>query len=131
MNYSDLLDRELTSWFSYTRVCAYMYKMHNLIFPSFAYNQELELNNDDDTKLVCEDMGISVEDDECTITMVEDGVSVSQISLPTFQPLPVEDEAIIVGNDIQAPQDSCGITNVATPNEEPRILTTGRSHYLT
>jgi len=52
-----------------------MYKVHNLIFPSFAYNQELELNNDDETKLVCEDMGISVEDDERTITMVEDGVS--------------------------------------------------------
>jgi len=45
-------------------------------------SHELELDNDDDTKLVCEDMEISVEDDECTVTMVEDVVSVSQMSLP-------------------------------------------------
>lgn len=60
-----------------------------------------------------------VEDDERTITMVEDVVSMSQISQQSFQPLPVEEEALIIDNDLQAPQDSCGTANVATPNEEP------------
>ena len=63
-------------------------------FPSFAHSHELELDNDDDTKLVCEDMEISVEDDERTITMVEDVVSVSQMSLPALQPLAAEEEDI-------------------------------------
>ena len=95
----------------YIKVCTY--KVHNLIFSSCVYNHQLELNNDDDIKLVCEDMGISVEDDERTIIiMVEDVVSMPQISLPTFFPLPFEYEAIIIDNDIQAPQDSCG-TNIA------------------
>jgi len=48
-------------------------------------------------------MDISVEDDDRKITMVEDVVSMSQISLPTFQPLPVEEEAVIVDKDVQAP----------------------------
>jgi len=74
-----------------------------LTFSSFSYSHELQLNNDDDTKLVCEDMDISVEVDDRTITMVEDAVSMSQTSLRTFQPLPVEEEAIIVHKDIQAP----------------------------
>lgn len=72
--------------------------------------------------MLCEDMDISnegVEDDEHTITMVEDVVSISQISQQSFQPLPVEEEALIIDNDLQAPQDSCGIANVATLNEEP------------
>ena len=65
-----------------------------MIFPSFAHSHELELDNDDDTKLVCEDMEISVEDDERKITMVEDVVSVSQMSLPALQPLAAEEEDI-------------------------------------
>jgi len=88
-----------------------------LLFSSFAYSHELELDNDDETKLVCEVMEISVEDDECTITMVEDIVSVSQMSLPTLQPL-TEEEAVIVDDDVQAPRD-CGIAIESAPNEEP------------
>ena len=78
-------------------------------------------------------MGISVEDDKRTVTMVKDVVSVTQILLPTFQTLPVEDKAIIVDNDIQALQDSCDIAKVQKPNEDlsRRLLTTGRSCYLT
>ena len=77
----------------------------------------MDLYNDDDTKLLCEDMEISAADDERTITMVEDVVSVSQMSLPTLHPLPTEEEAIVIDDDLQAPQD-CGIPNEAAPNEE-------------
>ena len=96
-----------------------------MIFSSFAYSHELKLDYDDGTKLVCEDMDISVADDERTITMVEDVISQSQMSLPTLQPLPddvpAEEEATcfaIDDNDVQAPQD-CGVTNESEPNEEP------------
>ena len=78
----------------------------------------MDLYNDDDTKLLCEDIEISVADDERTITIVEDVVSVSQMSLPTLHPLPAEEEAIVIDDDLQAPQD-CGIPNEAAPNEEP------------
>ena len=91
--------------------------MHNLIFSSFAYSNEFELDNDDDTKLVWEDMEISVENDERTITMVEDVVSLSQLSLPTSQPLLAEEEAVIM-DDVQAPRD-CGHSIESAPNEAP------------
>jgi len=89
-----------------------------LVFSLFAYSHELEIDNDDDTKLVCQDMEISVEDDERTITMVEDVVSMSQMSLPTLQPLPAEEEAVIMDDDVQALQD-CGIAIESAPNDEP------------
>ena len=60
-----------------------------------------------------------IEDDEWTISMVEDVISMSQISQQRFQPLLVEEEALIIDNDLWAPQDSSGIANVATPNKEP------------
>ena len=60
-----------------------------------------------------------IEDDEWTISMVEDVISMSQISQQRFQPLLVEEEALIIDNDLQTPQDSSGIANVATPNKEP------------
>lgn len=46
-----------------------------------------------------------VEDDEHTITMVEDVISMLQISQQSFQPLAVEEEALFIDNDLQAPQD--------------------------
>lgn len=46
-----------------------------------------------------------VEDDEHTITMVEDVISMLQISQQSFQPLAVEEEALFIENDLQAPQD--------------------------
>ena len=55
--------------------------------------------------------------------MVEDVISMLQIFQQIFQPLPVEEEALIIDNDLQAPQDSSGIANVATLNKEP-----SRSH---
>ena len=60
-----------------------------------------------------------IEDDEWTISMVEDVISMSLISQQRFQPLLVEEEALTIDNDLQAPQDSSGIANVATPNKEP------------
>ena len=60
-----------------------------------------------------------IEDDEWTISMVEDVISMSQIFQQSFQPLLVEEEALTIDNDLQAPQDSSGIANVATPNKEP------------
>ena len=51
--------------------------------------------------------------------MVEDVISMLQISQQSFQPLPVEEEALTIDNDLQAPQDSSGIANVATLNKEP------------
>ena len=60
-----------------------------------------------------------IEDDEWTISMVEDVISMSQISQQRFQPLLVEEEALIIDNDLWAPQGSSGIANVATPNKEP------------
>ena len=62
-------------------------------------------------------MEISVEDDERTITMVEDVVSLSQLSLPTSQPILTEEEAVIM-DDVQAPRD-CGYSIESAPNEEP------------
>ena len=50
-------------------------------------------------------------------------ISMLQIFQQIFQPLPVEEEALIIDNDLQAPQDSSGIANVATLNKEP-----SRSH---
>ena len=102
-----------------------------MIFSSFAYSHEIELDNDDDTKLVCEDMEISVEEDERTITMVEDVVRMSQMSLPTSQPLPTEEEAVIM-DDVQVPQDY-GIAIESAPNEEPsrKVMTTAKSFYFT
>ena len=46
-------------------------------------------------------------------------ISMLQISQQSFQPLPVEEEALIIDNDLQTPQDSSGIANVATLNKEP------------
>ena len=64
-------------------------------------------------------MEISVEDDERTITMVEDVVSMSQMSLSTAHPLPTEGEAVIMDfDDVQAPRDY-GIAIESAPNEEP------------
>ena len=63
-----------------------------------------------------------VEDDERTITMVQDLVSVSQISQQSFQLLsPVQEEGLAIDNDlrIQGSLDSCGTTDEAPPNEEP------------
>ena len=72
-----------------------------------------------------------VEDDERTISVVEDVISMSQISQQSFQPLPVEEEALTTDNDLQAPQDSSGIANVATPNKEPsRKVTHNRETVL-
>ena len=51
--------------------------------------------------------------------MVEDVISMLQIFQQSFQPLPVEEEALTIDNDLQAPQDSSGIANEATPNKEP------------
>ena len=62
-----------------------------------------------DTKFLCGDMEISNEggeDDEHTITMVEDAISMLQISQQNCQPLPVEEKALIIDSDLQAPQDS-------------------------
>lgn len=52
-------------------------------------------------------MEISVENQECTIAMVKDVVSLSQMSLPNSQPLPTEEEAVSM-DGVQAPRD-CGI----------------------
>lgn len=52
-------------------------------------------------------MEISVENQECTIAMVKDVVSLSQMSLPNSQPLPTEEEAVST-DGVQAPRD-CGI----------------------
>ena len=41
-----------------------------------------------------------IEDDEWTISMVEDVISMSQISQQRFQPLLVEEEALIIDNDL-------------------------------
>ena len=46
------------------------------------------------------------EDHEHTITMVEDVISMLQISQQNCQPLPVEEKALIIDSDLQAPQDS-------------------------
>ena len=59
------------------------------------------------------------EDDEHTITMVEDAISMLQISQQNCQPLPVEEKALIIDSDLQAPQDSLVQPGVATPNREP------------
>lgn len=62
------------------------------------------------TILICVNASIEisnegVEDDEHTITMVEDVISMLQISQQSFQPLAVEEEALFIDNDLQAPQD--------------------------
>ena len=62
-----------------------------------------------------------VEDDERTITIVEDVVSVSLISQQSFQPLsPVQEEGLDLDNDlhVQGPLDYCGTTYEAPANEE-------------
>ena len=41
-----------------------------------------------------------IEDDEWTISMVEDVISMSLISQQRFQPLLVEEEALIIDNDL-------------------------------
>ena len=46
-------------------------------------------------------------------------ISMLQIFQQIFQPLPVEEEALIIDNDLQTPQGSSGIANVATLNKEP------------
>ena len=46
-------------------------------------------------------------------------ISMLEIFQQSFQPLLVEEEALTIDNDLQAPQDSSGIANVATPNKEP------------
>ena len=46
-------------------------------------------------------------------------ISMLHIFQQIFQPLPVEEEALIIDNDLQAPQGSSGIANVATLNKEP------------
>ena len=87
------------------------------------------------TELVCEDTEISVEDNERTITMVEDVVSMSQMSLSTAHPLPTEEEAVIMDfDDVQAPRyyGTC-IAIESALNEEPssKVIDNRTNFYLT
>ena len=64
-------------------------------------------------------MEIRVEDDGCTISIVDDVLSMSQMSLSTSpQPLPTEEEAVIMDDDVKAPRHY-GIAIESAPNEDP------------
>ena len=68
--------------------------------------------------------------EERTITMVEDVVSMSQMSLPTSKPLPTEEEAVSMDDGVQAPQD-CGIAIESAPNEIKEFaILHERSHLI-
>lgn len=74
-------------------------------------------------------MEISVENQECTIAMVKDVVSLSQMSLPNSQPLPTEEEAVSM-DGVQAPRD-CGIAIELAPNKIKEFAVLHeRSHFV-